>query len=130
MGLLRQACELEDPAKGPGLVVLGADGASVGMNQVAGRWLTELGGHGDGTDLPVEISALAIRLRHLTSDRAPLPRLRVRTNSGSWAVLHASWMSTELTGSIAVIIEAAAPADVAPLIMTTYGLTDRGRTIT
>jgi hypothetical protein len=26
MGLLRQACELEHPAEGPGLVILGADG--------------------------------------------------------------------------------------------------------
>jgi DNA-binding CsgD family transcriptional regulator len=129
-GLLRQACELADSAEGPGLVILGAAGEFVGMNQAAGRWLEELGGRTDGTDLPVEISALATRLRHLTSDHAALPRLRVRTNSGGWAVLHASWMSTELTGSIAVIIEAAAPAEVAPLIMTAYGLTVRERTIT
>ena len=39
MGLLRQACELEDPADGPGLVLLDASGALAGMNDAAGRWL-------------------------------------------------------------------------------------------
>jgi len=45
-------------------------------------------------------------------------------------VLHASWMNTQHDGTIAVIIEQAAPADVAPMIMLAYGLTDRERTIT
>ena len=35
MGLLRQACDLEDAADSPGLVVLGADGAVAGMNDAA-----------------------------------------------------------------------------------------------
>ena len=65
MGLLRQACALEDAAVGPGLVILGADGAVAGMNDAAGRWLEDLGGRADGSDLPIEISALATRLRHL-----------------------------------------------------------------
>ena len=95
MGLLRQACELEDPAEGPGLVLLAAGGALAGMNQAAGRWLEELGGRADGSDLPVEIAALAIRLRHLDASEPVLPRLRVRTRSGRWAVLHASWMTSQ-----------------------------------
>ena len=69
-GLLRQACDLEDPADGPGLIILGPDGAVAGMNDAAGRWLEELGGRADGSDLPIEISALATRLRHW------MPRLR------------------------------------------------------
>ena len=130
MGLLRQACELEDPAEGPGLVLLAAGGELAGMNQAAGRWLEELGGRADGSDLPVEIAALAVRLRHLDACEPVLPRLRVRTRGGHWAVLHASWMSSQGVGTIAVIVEAAAPADVAPMIMLAYGLTDREKIIT
>jgi DNA-binding CsgD family transcriptional regulator len=130
MGLLRQACELEDPADGPGLVLLAADGAVAGLNQAAGRWLEELGGRADGSNLPVEILALASGLRHLDARRPALPRLRVRLRGGRWAVLHASWMNSNVTDAIAVIIEPAAPADVAPMIMTAYGLTDREKTVT
>jgi len=130
MGLLRQDCNLESPTDGPGLVLLAADGAVAGMNQAAERWLEELGGQPDGSELPIEISALATRLRHLKDLEPALPRLRVRTRSGRWAVVHASWLSTHAENTIAVIIEEAAPAEVAPLIMTAYGLTAREQTIT
>ena len=130
MGLLRQACTLEDPASGPGLVLLAADGTVASMNEAAGRWLEELGVGADGADLPVEISTLALRLRHLRGDEPTLPRLRVRTRSGRWAVLHASWMSADPTGLLAVIIDTADPADIASLIMLAHGLTDRETAIT
>jgi DNA-binding CsgD family transcriptional regulator len=129
VGLLRQACDLEDAADGPGLVILGADGAVAGMNDAAGRWLEDLGGRADGSDLPIEISALATRLRHLAAQEPAMPRLRVRVRSGRWAVLHASWMSSHGDKAITVILEEAAPAEVAPLIMSAYGLTDREKTI-
>jgi DNA-binding CsgD family transcriptional regulator len=130
MGLLRQACELEGAADGPGLVLLAGDGSPTGMNQAAARWLEELGGRATGSDLPIEIAALATRLRHLDPAQPVLPRLRVRLRSGRWAVLHASWMNADGNDAVAVIIEAAAPAEVAPMIMTAYGLSDRERTIT
>ena len=130
MGLLRQACELENAADGPGLVLLAGDGSTTGMNQAAGRWLEKLGGRADGTDLPIEFWALATRLRQLDPSQPVLPRLRVRLRSGRWAVLHASWMNADGSDAVAVIIEAAAPAEVAPVIMTAYGLTERERTIT
>lgn len=129
MGLLRQACELEDPADGPGLVLLAPDGAIAGMNQAAGRWLEALGGRADGSDLPVEITALATRLRHLDAAHPGLPRLRVRLRQGGWAALHASWMDADVAGPIAVIIEPAPAAEIAPTIMTAFGLSDRERTI-
>ena len=130
MGLLRQACDLETAADGPGLVLLAADGAVAGMNQAAEQWLEELGGHADGSDLPIETSALATRLRHLKDLKPALPRLRVGTRSGRWAVLHASWLTSHAEETVAVIVEEAAPAEVAPMIMTAYGLTDREKTIT
>jgi DNA-binding CsgD family transcriptional regulator len=129
MGLLRQACELEDASDSPGLVVLGADGAVAGMNDAAGRWLEDLGGRADGSDLPIEISALATRLRHLDDSAPAMPRLRVRARTGRWAVLHASWMNSGGDRAVTVILEEAAPAEVAPVIMSAYGLTDREKTI-
>src|SRR6202044_1508063 len=71
MGLLRQDCDLESPTDGPGLVLLAADGAVAGMNQAAERWLEELGDQPDGSELPIEISALATRLRHLKTRMSP-----------------------------------------------------------
>jgi DNA-binding CsgD family transcriptional regulator len=128
-GLLRQACDLEDTADSPGLVILGADGAVAGMNDAAGRWLEDLGGRADGWDLPIEISALATRLRHLDASAPAMARLRVRARTGRWAVLHASWMYSHGDKAISVILEEAAPAEVAPVIMSAYGLTDREKTI-
>ena len=128
-GLLRQACQLSDGTNGPGLVMIAADGAVAGLNDAAGQWLEDLGGHADGSDLPIEISAVAVRLRHLPPTEPAMPRLQVRTRSGRWAVLHASWMNAPAEKLITVIVQEAAPAEVAPLIMAAYGLTDRERTI-
>lgn len=129
MGLLRQACELEDAADGPGLIILAPDGTVTGMNDAAGRWLEDLGGRADGSHLPIEISALATRLRHLDASEPALPRLRVRSRSGRWATLHASWMNSHSGKSITVILDEAAPAEVAPMIMAAYGLTEREKVI-
>ncbi len=128
-GLLRQSCDLEDAAQGPGLVILGSDGAVTGMNGAAGPWLEDLGGRADGSDLPIEISALAIRLRHLDASATAMPRLRVRARSGRWVILHASWMNSRGDKAITVIVEEAAPADIAPVVMSAYGLTGREKTI-
>ncbi len=129
LGLLRQACSLASAADGPGLVMLAGDGAVAGMNDAAGQWLRDLGGRADGSDLPIEVSALAVRLRHLAATEPAMPRLKVRTRSGRWAILHASWLYSQSEQAITVIIEKAAPAEVAPLIMAAYGLTERERTI-
>jgi DNA-binding CsgD family transcriptional regulator len=129
LGLLRQACDLEDATDGPGLVILAADGAVAGMNDAAGQWLEELGGRADGSDLPIEIKALAVRLRHLSATEPGMPRLRVHTRSGRWAVLDAFWVTSQAEKTVNVIIQEAAPAEIAPLIMAAYGLTDRERTI-
>ena len=57
------------------------------------------------------------------------PRLCVRTRTGRWAVLHASWLGVERQTTVAVIIEQAAPLEVAPVVMAAYGLTERERAV-
>jgi DNA-binding CsgD family transcriptional regulator len=130
MSLLLQACEGPAPAGAPGLVMIGADGAVTGVNQAAAGWIDALGGHAQASDLPIEITLLASLLRRQAPSEPVLPRLRVRTPSGRWATLHASWMSYPPEDTIAVIIENATPNEVAPMIMMAHGLTDRERMIT
>ncbi|HEY5031907.1 MAG TPA: helix-turn-helix transcriptional regulator [Actinomycetes bacterium] len=130
MGLLHQACDVASPTDGPGLVMLAVDGTVVGANPAADGWLAELGGSANPSDLPGEITLLATLLRRRGTTEPAMPRLRVRTRSGRWAVLHASWLNDSLEPRLAVIVEEATPDDVAPMIMTAYGLTDRERTIT
>lgn len=129
-GLLLQATAVSALPDGPGVVLVGADGELRGMNAAAGAWLEDLGGEANGTGLPVEVSELAVRLGHLPGSRPGPARLQVRTHSGRWATMHASWMSSEDTETMAVIIEAATPAEVAPTMMTGYGLTRREQAVT
>jgi DNA-binding CsgD family transcriptional regulator len=60
---------------------------------------------------------------------AELARLRVQTRDGRWLVLHGSVLGTGPRARTSVIIEVARPAEIAPLIVRVYGLTDREREI-
>ena len=60
-----------------------------------------------------------------------MPRIRLRSASGRWLVLHASRLRTaDAEGQIAVIFEEARPSEIAPLIVDAYGLTKREGEIT
>lgn len=128
-GLLRTAA-LDPQAAGsaPGVVMLAPDLTVVGMTPAGGRWLEELPPATAGLPAPAALCAVALRLRALQAVSPPaaaLPRVRVRTRTGRWVVLHASWMSLEGSDQIAVVIEQARPLEVAPLLMAAYGLTLR-----
>jgi DNA-binding CsgD family transcriptional regulator len=57
---------------------------------------------------------------------ALLPKVRLRTASGHWLVLHASRLSgPSAEAQIAVIFEVARPAEIAPLIVQAYDLSKR-----
>ena len=129
-GLLISSCELSDIADAPGLVVLAHDG-SFSITAAGERWLDELG-HPDPArcGLPVEVHALAARLQRPDTPEAELPRLRVRTSAGRWAVLHASRLAAQGAEAIAVIIEEPSPAELAPVLMMAYGLTKQEQTVT
>jgi DNA-binding CsgD family transcriptional regulator len=116
----------------PGLLLLSEDLSVVATTPAADRWLAEVA----ETDwprkraLPFAISAVVGRMRALEQgkDAAPdlLPRVRVRTTSGHWLVLHASRLAGPSTqGQIAVIFEVARPAEIAPLIVQIYDLSTR-----
>jgi DNA-binding CsgD family transcriptional regulator len=127
-GMLLRGVDMPDAADAPGIVVLARDGSLAGATPAAERWLDELDPGVDG--LPLELHVVASRLRAVGPASERAPRLRVRTRAGRWAVLHAAWLPGRGDDAVAVIIEEAAPSDVAPLVMLAYGLTEQERTIT
>jgi DNA-binding CsgD family transcriptional regulator len=114
-----------DTETSPGLLVLAEDGTPLTMNAAAGAWLDELGGGADGGALPLEVVAVATRLR-----RGDGSRLQARTSSGRWVVLHASWLGEPPARTTAVIVEQATPEEVLPVLLAAYGLTDQERRVT
>lgn len=130
-GILIASTELTDVADAPGLVIVAADGSLVSTTEAGERWLEELGPvESKRSTLPVEVQTLAASLRSSTLGADGLPRLRVRTRAGRWAVLHASRMATQETDAIAVIIEEPSPAELAPVLMMAYGLTKQEQVVT
>ena len=126
---------LSPPDRGPGLVLLGDDGAVVSATREAVAWLDEVEAtfshHTDnGVPMPFEAQVYAALVRAAAQDElsAGAPRARVRTRSGVWLVMHGSML--EGTDQLALIIEPAKAADVAPLIVEAYGFTQRELEVT
>jgi DNA-binding CsgD family transcriptional regulator len=115
---------------GPGLLVLADDLSVVATTQAAEGWLAELADWPRRRELPQAIYGVSARLRALERDGAVqpdlMPRVRVRTRSGRWLVLHASRLGGPgAQNQMAVILELAHPTEVAPLILKAYDLTRR-----
>jgi DNA-binding CsgD family transcriptional regulator len=130
-GLLVASTELADVADAPGLVVVASDGSLLSATEAGELWLEELA-HSDPSrsGVPTEVQALAARFRDPGVTPNELPRLRVRTRAGRWAILHASRMAPPATDAIAVIIEEASTAELAPVLMMAYGLTKQEQSLT
>ena len=130
-GLLAASVDACDAADAPGLVVLAADGSLLSMTAAGRRWLDALG-HPDPErfGVPAEILALAARLDGPAEPGAALPRLRMQTPAGRWAVLHVSHIPAADADAIAVIIDEPSPSELAPVLMMAYGLTGQEQTVT
>jgi DNA-binding CsgD family transcriptional regulator len=131
------------PPDGPGLVLLGDDLSLAAITPAAEGWLAEVATSDwpGSLELPGAVYAVAARLLALErGGHTPpelMPRIRLRTASGRWLVLHASRLRAQDTqdtqdteGQIAVIFEEARPSEIAPLIVDAYGLTKREGEIT
>jgi DNA-binding CsgD family transcriptional regulator len=123
-----------------GLLVLAPDDTIEMANAAAGRWLDALpAGHEPGGPLPAVVRAVACRARaHATagpdgdhsSGPAAAATAQVRARTGQWVVARASVLGEGPAARVAVLLEAARPPELAPLIAAAYGLTDRERRIT
>jgi DNA-binding CsgD family transcriptional regulator len=122
---------------GPGLVLLADDLSLVAITPAAEGWLAEIAESNwpSSLELPDAVYAVAARLLALErGGHTPpdlMPRIRLRTASGRWLVLHASRLrATGAEGQMAVIFEEARTSEIAPLIVDAYGLTRREGEIT
>lgn len=130
----------------PGLMVFTAEGVVVSANAEATRWLSEIHGPGgeprgwidvlrdpvvDDLRAAVPLIPLLQRARAVAAGREEgQARLRLRDRSGRWLVLHASCLEGgAAAGSIAVVVEPAKSAEVAPIVIEAYGLSPRERDV-
>jgi DNA-binding CsgD family transcriptional regulator len=123
-----------------GLLVLDAEDGVRMSNQAADRWLDGLGtGDRAGARLPLVIPAVARQARALCgppASAAPAPtdirpaRARARTQSGQWLTIRGSLLGDGPESPVAVMLEAARPAEMAPLMVDAYGFTDSERRVT
>jgi DNA-binding CsgD family transcriptional regulator len=125
-----------DPVNaGPGLVIFDDIGGVESISPAAEWWIDQM------IEIPPPASpaeskvlqAVASRARSLSRGADPLEvgaRSRVQTRSGFWLVLYGTRLSGGKDGRTAVIIQAAAPQEVAPLVALAYGLSERETEIT
>jgi DNA-binding CsgD family transcriptional regulator len=112
---------------GPGVAVIRPDRTIETATPTAIAWLEELAqlDAPRAQQLPTAMLTVIERLDDAPQRTAPLlPRARVRAPSGRWLVLHASRLHGE-DGRVAVVIEPAAPAMMAAVVIAAYGLTAR-----
>ena len=122
----------------PGLLVFDASGELVSINEQARGWLAEVPpDRALSTDLDVEVPLWLTITVFQASARAAQPgdgvaRCRLRTSSGGWLVCHATCLhdGDGMCRQIAVIIEPARPAEIAPIVIEAYDLTGREQQIT
>ncbi|NUP53505.1 MAG: helix-turn-helix transcriptional regulator [Catenulispora sp.] len=121
-----------------GLLVLDPDDNVRMSNKAADHWLDELGtSDRTGARLPLVVSAVARQTRSLSglTPTTPPPDLqpaktRARTRTGQWLIIRGSLLNEGPDTQVAVMLEAARPAEMAPLIVDAYGFTDSERRIT
>jgi DNA-binding CsgD family transcriptional regulator len=131
----------------PGVLLFAPDGTLLSANSEATCWLDELVNVSagerwldlltcdkfDDLDVPSSVTALLARARAVADSREATPaRLRLRDRNGRWLVLHASSLSSragDVTAPIAVVVEPAKSADIAPIIIEAYALSPRERDV-
>ena len=131
--LLGEASDPESP-QAPGLLVLSCDWEVESATPRVELWMSDLpGGDWDAGRLPSAVLAVAGRaLRSAEGRHEPgeVALARVLTRSGSWVVLHGATLLSDGARRVAVIVEPAHPARIAPLLMAAYGLSEREQDVT
>lgn len=120
---------------GPGVVVFDAHGNAESVSPAAEHWITQIVEEPQPALVAESkmIQAVAARARTLARGDDPVPlaaRSRVRTRGGTWLLLYGTALRGNTEGRTAVIVQPAAPSDVAPLVALAYGLSERERQVT
>lgn len=128
--LMGEATDPDSP-EAPGLVILTADGEVESVTPGTERWLAELpDGEMSAGRLPTAVLAVHARVHGMSSGHDEPAFSRVLTTSGRWVVLHGASLSSGGSRRVAVIVEPAHPARLAPLLMAAYGLSRREQDVT
>jgi DNA-binding CsgD family transcriptional regulator len=144
---IRDVAPMSGPPTAPGLLVVGRDDRILSSNDEATQWMAQLfprepsadGGDREAVanaflvDATTPLYALVARARAVAAARERVPaRLRLRDRRGRWVVLHASVLRADGDdgpGDVAVVIEAAKSAEIAPILIDAYSLTPRERDV-
>jgi DNA-binding CsgD family transcriptional regulator len=136
--LMESAAGGHDPHE-PGLLVLADDLSLVTASPAAELLLAEIAdeywaGH---AELPGAVygvvGGLLARERAHQPASPPLPRTRIRTATGRWLTLHATWLGdpkADRERRIGVILEAAPPTQFWPLVTAAHQLSPRESEVT
>jgi DNA-binding CsgD family transcriptional regulator len=131
--LVGEAVDPEGP-DAPGLVVLSDGGEVESATPGVERWLQELpDGDWDAGKLPSAVLAVAgraLRTAEHPDQPGEVAVSRVLSRAGTWVVLHGASLVSGGAHRVAVIVEPAHPARIAPLLMSVYGLTEREQDVT
>ena len=131
--LVGEAVDPEGP-DAPGLVVLSDDGEVESATPGVERWLAALpDGDWDAGKLPSAVLAVAgqaLRTAEHPDEPGQVAVSRVLSQAGTWVVLHGASLVSGGDRRVAVIVEPAHPARIAPLLMSAYGLTEREQHVT
>jgi DNA-binding CsgD family transcriptional regulator len=117
-------------SKAPGIITFDRSGAMISINDDARAWLDELppDGFPRGRIEASWIVAPIIRARAMADERDhETARVRIRTLSGRWLVCHASRLldANGEVESVALVIEPAQAAELAPIVVQAYELSQR-----
>jgi DNA-binding CsgD family transcriptional regulator len=125
------------PADRPGVLVFDARGDLQAADDQARAWLEELPPERTlpsdlGVELPLWLVATVFRAGAVAHGRGDgVARARVRSRRGRWLVCHAtSLRPPDAPRTVVAVVEPASPAEIAPLVIDAYGLTEREREIT
>jgi DNA-binding CsgD family transcriptional regulator len=131
--LVGEATDPEGP-DAPGLVVLSHDGEVESATPGVERWLAALpDGDWDAGRLPSSVLAVAgraLRTAEHPDQPGEVAVSRVLSQAGTWVVLHGASLVAGGARRVAVIVEPAHPARIAPLLMSASGLTERDQQVT
>lgn len=129
--LCGEASDPEGP-ESPGLLIVNEHWNIESATPDIDRWLSELPG-GDTGQLPSSVLAIAAQaleaMRH-PANTDDVVVSRVLSRSRNWVMLHGTTLVSTTSRRVAVIIEPAHPARIAPLLMSAYGLTEREQELT
>jgi len=116
--------------RAPGVLVLDDDLKPASWTPSAREWLTELPDESPLTTmglLPAVVYAVAGRATAPASIARLGHRVRLSTDSGSWAVVEGAPLEGERQGQVVVTFRAAEPSEVADLFCRVHALTNRER---